>query len=129
MASGAIQTSATLVARFAGTLFPRVPQKYGLTAFLLQINFVDEARIISTMDPTPSVLEHWQANWLSELAVNKSTHYPNFRSLILRESHSQGLDRWHDHLSKTNCHQVELPEGAKLEFETNSIAFQGWARR
>jgi hypothetical protein len=81
------------------------------------------------MDPTPSVLEHWQVNWLSELAVNKNTHYPKFRSLILRESYSQGLGRSHDPFDKTKCHQVELPEGVKLEFETNSISFQGWARR
>jgi hypothetical protein len=81
------------------------------------------------MDPTLSVPEHWQVKWLSELAVNKSTHYPNFRSLILRESYSPARGRWNAYFGKTNCHQVELPEGVKLEFETNSIVFQGWAQR
>lgn len=63
-------------------------------------------------------------NWIMELAANKSTHYPNFRTLHLQEpGHSEGPG-FGSPFKAIDRPDLDSLQGLKLEFEKNSIDLQ-----
>jgi hypothetical protein len=81
------------------------------------------------MPPATSVLDDWCVNWLTELATNKSTCYPNFRTLMLQERSRLPPRGMHEHFDAKNWIEFQMPEGLKLEFKMNAIALRCWTRR
>jgi hypothetical protein len=74
-------------------------------------------------------LEYWQVNWIAELAVNKSTRYPNFRSLTLQERITAPYREMYEHFDTRDRRELQLPEDLKLAFETNAMALRCWVNK